>query len=116
MDKALRSYSLSKEMNQMKLQKEASMVISEVHEKTGIYREALPWHKVFLAHSDSLGHFDQQKKINRIEARYNYEKTEKEISSITGRSARSIQVTCSRIRTKLRLSRNDNLSSFLAVI
>jgi len=78
MDKALKSYSLSKEMNQVSLQKEASMVISEVHEKTGNDREALKWHKVFLAHSDTLSHFDQQKEINRIEARYNYEKKEKE--------------------------------------
>lgn len=40
----------------------------------------------------------------------------KEISSITGRSAKSIEVTRSRIRKKLNLSRKDNLSSFLASI
>lgn len=40
----------------------------------------------------------------------------KEISSITGRSAKSIEVTRSRIRTKLRLSRNENLSSYLAAV
>jgi len=40
----------------------------------------------------------------------------KEIASITGRSAKSIEVTRSRIRGKLNLSRHDNLSSFLAAI
>jgi len=38
----------------------------------------------------------------------------KEIASITGRSMKSIEVTRSRIRKKLNLTRNDNLSSFLA--
>lgn len=40
----------------------------------------------------------------------------KEIASITGRSAKSIEVTRSRIRKKLSLSRKDNLSSFLASV
>lgn len=40
----------------------------------------------------------------------------KEIASITGRSAKSIEVTRSRIRQKLQLTRKDNLSSFLASI
>lgn len=40
----------------------------------------------------------------------------KEISSITGRSTKSIEVTRSRIRKKLGLSRKDNLSSFLASV
>jgi len=40
----------------------------------------------------------------------------KEIASITGRTAKSIEVTRSRIRSKLNLSRHDNLSSFLAAI
>lgn len=40
----------------------------------------------------------------------------KEISSITGRSAKSIEVTRSRIRKKLNLSRRSNLSSFLASV
>jgi len=40
----------------------------------------------------------------------------KEIASITGRSAKSIEVTRSRIRKKLNLSRKDNLSSFLASV
>jgi tetratricopeptide (TPR) repeat protein len=40
----------------------------------------------------------------------------KEIAAITGRSAKSIEVTRSRIRQKLQLSRKDNLGSFLASI
>jgi DNA-binding CsgD family transcriptional regulator len=40
----------------------------------------------------------------------------KEISSITGRSAKSIEVARSRIRTKLELNRNENLSSYLAAV
>ncbi len=40
----------------------------------------------------------------------------KEISAITGRSMKSIEVTRSRIRKKLNLSRNDNLNSFLASV
>ena len=40
----------------------------------------------------------------------------KEISAITGRSLKSIEVSRSRIRTKLKLSRNDNLNSFLASV
>jgi len=40
----------------------------------------------------------------------------KEIASITARSPKSIEVTRSRIRKKLKLSRRDNLSSFLASI
>jgi len=38
----------------------------------------------------------------------------KEIAAITGRSLKSIEVTRSRIRKKLKLTRRDNLSSFLA--
>jgi tetratricopeptide (TPR) repeat protein len=40
----------------------------------------------------------------------------KEISAITGRSPKSIEVTRSRIRQKLNLKRDDNLSSFLAAV
>jgi len=40
----------------------------------------------------------------------------KEIAAITGRSLKSIEVTRSRIRKKLNLSRKDNLSSFLASV
>jgi DNA-binding CsgD family transcriptional regulator len=40
----------------------------------------------------------------------------KEISAITGRSPKSIEVTRSRIRQKLDLKRDDNLSSFLAAV
>ncbi len=40
----------------------------------------------------------------------------KEIASITGRSAKSIEVARSRIRHKLNLKRDDNLNSFLAAI
>jgi len=40
----------------------------------------------------------------------------KEIASITGRSEKSIEVTRSRIRKKLDLSRKDNLSNFLASV
>jgi tetratricopeptide (TPR) repeat protein/DNA-binding CsgD family transcriptional regulator/uncharacterized membrane-anchored protein YhcB (DUF1043 family) len=40
----------------------------------------------------------------------------KEISAITGRSAKSIEVTRSRIRHKLNLQRDGNLSSFLAAV
>ena len=40
----------------------------------------------------------------------------KEVAMITGRSAKSIEVARSRIRQKLNLKRDDNLSSFLAAI
>ncbi|NOX86027.1 MAG: tetratricopeptide repeat protein [Chlorobi bacterium] len=40
----------------------------------------------------------------------------KEISVITGRTSKSIEVTRSRIRKKLGLSRQDNLNSFLASV
>jgi len=72
------AYSLGSEMHMVPSLKEASLVLYEAFEKSGNTSEALKWHKAYLGHSDSINHFNQQKEINRIESKYNYEKKERE--------------------------------------
>jgi len=75
---SLEAYQYTREMNLILLQEEISYVLFESYEKSGRLRDALKWHKIFHSLSDSIRYFNQQKEIKRIEARYNYEKKEKE--------------------------------------
>lgn len=58
--------------------KDAAEVLSEACEKTGRIKEALSFYRQFQILSDSLNYYNQHKEISRIEARYNFEKKEKE--------------------------------------
>jgi len=75
---ALRANDYALEMNLIPVQKESSFVLSEAYEKSGNIATALNWHRKYHALSDSVSYFEQQNEINRIEARYNYEKKAKE--------------------------------------
>lgn len=75
---AQNAYLISSEMQLIIVQKETSKILAEAFEKTGKGKMALSWYKTFLDHSNSLSYANQHKEISRIEARYNYEKKEKE--------------------------------------
>ena len=83
---AHKSYDFAGEMNLMPIRKETTYIISEAYEKTGNIRDALSWQKKYHALSDSISYFEQQKEISRIEARYNYEKKEKENELLRNRA------------------------------
>lgn len=68
------------------------------------------YQRLFEKHPD-LTSYEQ-----RISAFLRMNLNTKEISAITGRSPKSIEVARSRIRTKLKLKRNENLSSYLAAV
>lgn len=112
--RAMKSRQLSLEMNQMSIQKDAAEVISEIFEYNGNFSEALKWHKIYLASSDSLSHFEQQKEISRIEARYNYEKKEKENELL--RKNASLQAQQIRNRTVLSLASVTGVLLSLVII
>jgi tetratricopeptide (TPR) repeat protein len=112
--KAKNAYRLSAGMKQLSHQKEASEVISEVYETSGNLTEALKWHKLYLALSDSLSHYEQQKEISRIEARYNYEKKEKENELL--RNQASLQSQQIRNRTILSLASAAGIMLSLVII
>jgi tetratricopeptide (TPR) repeat protein len=96
------AYDKANELNLINNQKDASRILSEAYEKLGNPREALMWHKTFLAHSDSISYYNQQKEIRRIEARYNHEKQEKENELL--RNKTSLQEQKLRNRTLVTIS------------
>jgi len=96
------AYHKANELNLINNLKEASRILSEAHEKLGNPREALIWHKTFLAHSDSISYYNQQKEIRRIEARYDHEKQEKENELL--RNKTSLQEQKLRNRTLVTIS------------
>ena len=58
--------------------KEASQVLSEAYEKSGDLKASLTWYKKYQVYNDSLNYFNQHKEISRIEAKYNFDKKERE--------------------------------------
>jgi tetratricopeptide (TPR) repeat protein len=75
---AQEAYKLADHLHLLMVQKEASGLLSQAYERTGDDKSALHWYKIFITHSDSLSYFNQRQEISRIEAKYNYEKKEKE--------------------------------------
>ncbi len=73
-----KAYVYGRELNSISLQKEASYTLFKSYEQTGNIQKALNWFEIYHNASDSINYFDQQKEIKRIEARYNYEKKERE--------------------------------------
>ncbi len=73
-----KAYSIAEELNLVPAQRDASSLLSEAYEKSGNALAALRWYKTTMAHTDSLSFYNQRQEISRIEARYNYEKKEKE--------------------------------------
>jgi tetratricopeptide (TPR) repeat protein len=84
---ALTAYELAQDMGLLSLQKEASYILYESHEKWDKPVEALNWHKKYLEHSDSISYFNQHKEIKAIESRYNYEKKAKENELLKNRAS-----------------------------
>jgi len=72
------AYNYASEMKLLPIQKEISYLFSNAFEKTGNFREAFVWFRRYYSFSDSIRYFEQQNEIRRIEARYNFEKKEKE--------------------------------------
>jgi len=83
---AQKAHDLASEMNLMPIQKESAGLLAESYEKSGNITSALNWQKKYHSLADSLSYFDQQKEISRIEARYNYEKKEKENELLKNRT------------------------------
>jgi len=98
---ALQAYQLAEEMKQILIQKEAAEFLSDAYEKTGRIREAFSWNKRYQVHSDSLNQFNLRKEISKIEARYNYEKKEKENELLRNRVSLQEQRIWNRTLTTL---------------
>lgn len=111
---ATEAYSLASGQGLILNQKEASQVLADAYERSGDPREALRWYKTFLAHSDSLSYFNQQKEIRRIEARYNYEKKEKENELLRNRA--SLQEQRLRNRNIITIALITGVALSLAII
>ncbi len=75
---ARKAYENSRELNMLSIRRDASLLMYQCYEKTGNIKKALRWFIKYHNASDSINFFKQQKEIKRIEARYNYEKKEKE--------------------------------------
>jgi tetratricopeptide (TPR) repeat protein len=74
----LQAHQNAQAMNQAILEKEATEVLFNAYEKMGDLGEALQWHKQLMSLSDSISYSNKQKEISKIEAKYNYDKKERE--------------------------------------
>ena len=83
---ANQAYEYARELNLISIQKGISYTLFTSYEKTGNLKMALNWFGIYHNLSDSINYFDQQKEIKRIEARYNYEKKEKENELLRNRT------------------------------
>ncbi len=99
---AQEAYKLADHLHLLMVQKETSELLSEAYEKTGDNKSALHWYKIFIIHSDSLSYFNQRQEISRIEAKYNYEKKEKENEML--RDKASLQEQRLRIRNVISIA------------
>jgi tetratricopeptide (TPR) repeat protein len=75
---AQHAYNEANDLRMTRNQKEVAHTLVKIYEKTGNIQKALHWFEIYHNISDSINYFDQQKEIKRIEARYNYEKKERE--------------------------------------
>ncbi len=90
---ARKAYEISKNLNMISIERDAALLLSENYQKTGNPGQALTWYKVFHNLSDSINFFRQQKAIKQIEARYNYEKKERENELLRNQAAlREVQL------------------------
>jgi tetratricopeptide (TPR) repeat protein len=69
---------LSDNLQLLMNRKDAALVLSAAYEKAGNLSSSLSWFKQYQMFSDSLNYYNQHKEISRIEAKYNFEKKEKE--------------------------------------
>lgn len=76
--KAMQAYTEARSLNLIGVQKDASYVLFKCFEDKGEEGKALNWFEIYFNVSDSINYHAQQKEIQRIEARYNYEKKERE--------------------------------------
>jgi len=112
----LKAYSIASGMQMLLIQKEASFELSEAYEKNGNIKEALNWRKSFQIHSDSLRYFNQQKEIKRIEARYNYQKKEKENELLRNKASLQEQIIRNRNVTAIALIAGIILSIIMILL
>jgi tetratricopeptide (TPR) repeat protein len=113
---ATRAYSLADETQLLMVRKDAAKVLAEAYEKVADHRESLSWYKTFLSHSDSLSYFNQLREISRIEARYNYEKKEKENELLRNRTSLQEQKLKNRSITTIALLSGVAMSLIIIVL
>lgn len=75
---ARKAYEEAAGLHLLSVQRDAARVMAECYQETQQPEKALAWFETFHNVSDSINYFAQQKEIKRIEARYNYEKKERE--------------------------------------
>jgi tetratricopeptide (TPR) repeat protein len=74
----LETYRLATDLQMLIVRKDAAEILAGAYEQCGNHATALAWYKTYQAHSDSINYTDQLNEISRIEAKYNFEKKEKE--------------------------------------
>ncbi len=82
-----KTYETAKKLNLISLQRDAALLLSDIFDKTKKHKQALFWYKNFRNLSDSIKLFEQKKEIKRIEARYNYDKKERENELLRNKTA-----------------------------
>ncbi|GAB4331979.1 MAG: hypothetical protein Kow00127_23890 [Bacteroidales bacterium] len=83
---ALTANQLAQRQHMIDQQKESAYIIYDCYRKKNDLQQALFWFERYHALSDSVNLFEQQKEIRRIEARYNYEKKERENELLRNKS------------------------------
>lgn len=86
-DMAGEAESLAVELKLLQRKKEAALILSEAYEKAGNAGLALTWMKSYQVYSDSLNYQTQHDEIRKIEAKYNYDKKDRENELLRNRSS-----------------------------
>ena len=84
---AQKAYNNAVKLNLLSIQSEAAQILSVCYYDLNRPEKALKWFQVYHNTSDSLNLFEQQKEIKRIEARFNYEKKERENELLRNQTA-----------------------------
>ncbi len=84
---AWKAFESAGEMNLLPIQKEAAALMAEAQKERGNPAEALKWLQTSIAISDSLDRISRNQEVRRIEARYNFEKKEKENELLRNRAS-----------------------------
>ncbi len=84
---AMMAFDAAGMMKLLPIRKEAAALLSEAGERQGNPAEALRWLRVSMAIADSLDRISRTQEVSRIEARYNYEKKEKENELLRNRAS-----------------------------
>lgn len=87
LEQARNAYALASEMGLLPVMKDAGLILAEGSEQQGMQAEALKWLRLSMQAADSLDRVSREHEIRRIEARYNFEKKEKENELLRNRAS-----------------------------